>query len=399
MPRSRSFSEYSQARLQRGMSMVEMMVAVVISLIGTVVIFQVFQVNEGVRRETTSGADTQTSGLVALTTIERDLRTAGFGFNDNNLIGCSMRMYDLKRTPTDVSPFPFVPVKIISNSGTTPDVLQVAFGGVSLSPARVDVKAAITPAVAGDPFMPNQTYGFVEGDVVVTWQAKQPCTLIEITKIQNGLLEHNPGIYTNHSGISKEARFNKPGGSGLSFGVSPNGGELSNLGQTPVINQYTVRNSDPDLTKNNQFIVNNLFSEIATDIPIAEQIVHFKAEYGMDDGSPDGSVSPRDVGADDGIVDRFTTDVPVTWAQVIAVRLAVVTRSMEPERPDPNTGDCAVTPDWGSTNYPIVWARGPDKPNGKPIDVRTVTNWRCYRYRVFETQVPLRNLLWKGDGA
>jgi prepilin-type N-terminal cleavage/methylation domain-containing protein len=51
---------------QRGMSLVELLVATVISLLGVLIIFQVFAVNEDVRRATTSGSDEQTSGLMAL---------------------------------------------------------------------------------------------------------------------------------------------------------------------------------------------------------------------------------------------------------------------------------------------------------------------------------------------
>ncbi len=79
---------------QRGMSLVELLVATVISLLGVLIIFQVFAVNEDVRRTTTSGSDEQTSGLMALMSLERDLRHAGFGINDFALVGCKMSMYD-----------------------------------------------------------------------------------------------------------------------------------------------------------------------------------------------------------------------------------------------------------------------------------------------------------------
>ena len=57
-----------RARLA-GMSMVELMVAMVIGLLGVIVIFQVFALNEGVRRSTTAGSDEQTSGILGLTLI------------------------------------------------------------------------------------------------------------------------------------------------------------------------------------------------------------------------------------------------------------------------------------------------------------------------------------------
>lgn len=383
---------------QRGMSIVELMVALVISLVGTVIIFQVFALNESIRRETTNGADTQTSGLVALTTIERDLRMAGFGFNDDALIGCTVSMYDTERTPEDVTPFPLVPVKITSNTGTTPDVLEVTYGTPSSAPARVAITLPVDPATSSGPITPDRVYGFDHGDVVLLWQASQPCTTMEVTGVTASQIEHINGSYFNPStGTTEEARFNKPGGHGNAYGGTANGTQLSNLGKTPVMNLYTVRNDAADPAENYQLTVNNKLAEVPSDTPVAEQIINFRAEYGMDDGVTNDTVAPRDVVADDGIVDRYTGTTPAKWNQVIAVRLAVVTRSLQPERADPDTGECNVTPDWGDPTYPIVWARGPDKPEGHAIDVRTEANWRCYRYRVFESIVPLRNMLWKKE--
>ena len=70
-------------RRVRGLSIVELMVAMVLSLVGTIVIFQVYAVNEDVRRTTIAGSDEQTSGMVALMLLERELRHAGYGLNDS----------------------------------------------------------------------------------------------------------------------------------------------------------------------------------------------------------------------------------------------------------------------------------------------------------------------------
>src|SRR2546422_437658 len=74
----------------RGFSMVELMVAMVISLIGVIIIFQVFEASEGVRRTTTSGGDAQQNGAVALYLMERDLRNSGMGINDTIYAGCNV---------------------------------------------------------------------------------------------------------------------------------------------------------------------------------------------------------------------------------------------------------------------------------------------------------------------
>ncbi len=63
---------------QAGFSLVEILVGLVIGLLATLVILQVFSVFEGQKRTTTGVADAQTNGSIALYTLARDLQRAGF---------------------------------------------------------------------------------------------------------------------------------------------------------------------------------------------------------------------------------------------------------------------------------------------------------------------------------
>ena len=58
-------------------------------------------------------------------------------------------------------------------------------------------------------------------------------------------------------------------------------------------------------------------------------------------------------------------------------------RSPLREKADPATGSCSI-----SNAAPVTW------PGGPAIDLSNDPDWRCYRYRSFETMVPLRNVLW-----
>src|SRR5207244_12822373 len=90
---------------ERGFSMVELLVAMLIGLIGMIIIFQVFQVSEGIKRSTTSGGDAQQNGVIALYTIERDFKNAGMGFNDTTFVGFNIVGYDKQRaTPNFPAP-------------------------------------------------------------------------------------------------------------------------------------------------------------------------------------------------------------------------------------------------------------------------------------------------------
>jgi type IV pilus assembly protein PilW len=68
------------------------------------------------------------------------------------------------------------------------------------------------------------------------------------------------------------------------------------------------------------------------------------------------------------------------WARVMAVRVAVVARSQQFEK----TEVTPVQPTW--------------RPNGvDPVTLKVDGNadWKHYRYKVYETVVPLRNMLWQ----
>ena len=418
--------------LQAGMSLVELMVAMVISLIGVIVIFQVYAVNEGVRRSTTQGSDTQTSGLQALLRLERDLRMAGFGINDFDLLGCTVTMYDKQAAPTAVPNFSLAPVQIISNAGAVPDVINIIYGDTSQTSASVQLGTDM--ATPTDTATLTYRFGFNKGDRFVIGQPggvspptiPPPCTLAEVNGVPGTIdLQHDQAGYVNSvTGQSVQPRFNNPGGFPLAYKYLL--GKVVNLGQAPVREQITVRVGDPDPSKNNKLYVQNFWAD-ATDpasqpLAVAEQIVALKAEYGMDDKTNNGTIQRTVYKEDDNIVDNYVDSnsatapnnlplvlvagLPITqrqqgWQRVRSVRLAIVSRSLTPEKPIQGT-TCDATPDFtDDANYQVRWARDPNTPSGKKIDVRTNTtnnlidNWRCYKYQVRETVVPLRNVFWR----
>ena len=75
---------------RQGFTLVELMVGVLIGLIGTIVIFQVFAVSESQKRTTAGSSDAQQNGVFGLFQIERDARMAGYGMNHMALLGCKI---------------------------------------------------------------------------------------------------------------------------------------------------------------------------------------------------------------------------------------------------------------------------------------------------------------------
>ena len=109
------------------------------------------------------------------------------------------------------------------------------------------------------------------------------------------------------------------------------------------------------------------------DTIISEGIVLLKAEIGDDANG-------------DGVVDMWTQGAP---ANPLAVRIAVVARSVQPEKPSVVGGPCdtttpATAPTW------IDSATVPLDLSGK-VGLDPADDWKCYRYKKFESAVPLRN--------
>ncbi len=363
----------------RGFSLVEVMVAMVIALLGTIIIFQVFAVSEDIKRTSTSGGDAQQFGALALYTLERDLRMAGYGINNPALLGCTTRAYDETATPPDLPNFTLVPVQItVGADDATPDTITLMYGDSELisSPVQLSQNMPSPSAV----FRVNNRFGFVPGNLVIAAEPGQDCTLAQVTGVpgtpgQTDTVIHNSGNYTDPYGNTVPARWNKPAGLGVSYTTN---GFLYNLGSGPVRNTYSI--------VNNQLVLTQTFGTTVV-LPIADNVLLLKAQYGKDDGVDNGTVDNAAYAPDDGNVDNYTTTMPVTptaadWAQVITVRLALVARSAQPERPNTAGGACDAT-----TAVP-AWSGGTFDVTGDP-------DWQCYRYRVFETTVPLRNIIWQ----
>ena len=104
--------------------------------------------------------------------------------------------------------------------------------------------------------------------------------------------------------------------------------------------------------------------------------MQLKAVYGKD---TDG----------DGVVDAWNSTLPASgaeWMQVRAIRIALLARSAKLEK-------TAVTSDCIAPNNPVnsaFWSVGCFAMTN-PADG---TDWHNYRYRTYETVVPLRNMIW-----
>jgi type IV pilus assembly protein PilW len=272
-----------------------------------------------------------------------------------------------------------------------------------------------------DPLLITNPFAYSTGDLLILVEpaSGKNCSVMEVNKISSNQITHDLSTYLA-AGSARIPRFNPNGGLGVVYqGVgTANVARAFNLGNLyyvapgrtapvnlPVYNVYAIANGT--LTATSQFQIANGQPAVTA---VADNVVHMRALYGLDDGINDGVTVTYNVGAavkGDGIVDRyvdaatFNALAPVPWANLIAVRIAVVSRSALPEKPSSGqlSDPCDATvsePQW--TGSP--WAAAPLSYKTR-LDVSAIVaapdNWKCYRYRVFETTIPLRNWIWKAS--
>ncbi|HUL91485.1 MAG TPA: PilW family protein [Burkholderiales bacterium] len=419
----------------RGFSLVELMVAMLIGLIGMIIIFQVFEVSEGIKRTTTSGGDAQQNGAIGLYLMGHDLRNAGMGFNDVGLAGCRILAYDSSRATPNFT-LMLVPTLICAPGSTAPGGSCPGTGTAGTSPDQLTVFYGSQPRISnsnllggsytsGDPTVQlNNTYAYSPGDLMVMMQppvGTSNCSLMEATKVASLTVDIRPAgtLYLLNSNVQVLSRMNRGGGLGVAYGgAGSNVARVFNIGNLydpangsamPVYNTYAI-DANKALTVSSAFVIDNV-TRVPQVNAVADNIVHMRAQYGLDDGIKNGTV-PFNTGAGvagDGLVDRFlSADVfnalpTPPWQSLIAVRIAIVARSALAEKPHGGNGtDCDATTDG---------TEGPSVPDQRPvwagglIDVSATGDpnpssplfWKCYRYQVFETTVPLRNWIWKSS--
>lgn len=372
------------ARRQSGMSLVELMVGVVIGLIGIVIITHIYLVNEQYKRATTGSGEAQVNGAIALYTVERDMRMSGFGLNHSAAFGCDCDwvttpgcsairyFYDNKYSvPPNTSltnsrgALTMFPV-VITDTPDQPDTISVFYGNDSERVLATSLTETMTSP--GGDLKVDGTAGYEIGNLLVLVNAStaQPyaCSITQVTAINvsSSKLEHTANIW-NPSG-------------GVSLPTYPQGSLIFNLG-TPTWRTYGIANGRLQATDQMDVLVGGVSQDIVDDI------VDMQAVYGKDT-------------TNDGIPDVWNKVKPTSsslWTQVIAVKLAVLARSKEWVKPSTPGGACEATT---TANKP-TW-RNPDGTTGTfpTIEVAGVLP-SCYKYRVFETTVPLRNMIWRPE--
>ncbi|MTV38478.1 PilW family protein [Duganella radicis] len=392
-------------RRQGGFSLVELMVSVVIGLLALLFATRLVISGEANKDAAVGGSDSMQNGMLAMFSLSGDAATAGWGLNDRTVAGCNttfsdQRGYQLlgaKQDGVDITPLAGV---VIQSNGAAPDVISFNSGSSNAGVGSIKM----TADYGGESFVVGAQigpYGYNPGDVlVVSAQASdRPCTIMQM------------------------AGFNPAAGRGAEMLLA--GGSQYRYNPAPAMAQAYAKNvtfmynlGQPDLLHFHTWSVRNgILLLRATDLAgaegagssVADNIVSIKAQYGFDNRAL-ANYDPNPAGNGTQMVATSTGMQTTVWSgtmidadndgvnggpgdyqRIAAVRIAVVARSKTVEKPRPGAA-CSAT-----TAQPTVFANAvPRGVAAVPVTVNVAvagdaTDWKCYRYRVFETIVPILN--------
>lgn len=357
-----------------GFTLVELMVGVAIGLLATLVITRVLALSEGQRRSSTSGSDAQINGGLGIYAIQRQLKMAGYGLStEGRALGCTLQAkFKGGAAPAGMPPT-LAPVLITAGAASAPDSLRI----LSSSKTGYSVPAAIVGAY--DPDVPARANRFMVSSAVsveqndlmaLVYGVDQPCQIFQVTAAPSVVGQ----IDREDAGDWNAAKWPETA--------------LSATANAFVVNLGALSDQTFSVTADNKLrqTTRQLLTGGSSNQDLQSNIVAMRAYYGKD---TDG----------DDTIDTFDKTTPTNnagWLQVRAVRVALLARSAQFDKAEVTT----TKPLWNVGTFATVAgavACGDSKCVELPADASS--DWKHYRYKVFDVLVPLRNQLWRADFA
>jgi type IV pilus assembly protein PilW len=381
---------------QRGMTLIELMVALVIGLGVTLAVTTLLIAGENHKRTTTSTNDAEQTGAYVFHSIDGVLRGAGSGFAesayptpDAGVLGCKLNAGSILPAAA-AFPAPFgsflgaayanlrvAPLLIGWNQ--SPDGLSDVLAVMGGSGAAGGVSRQVTVAGNATTVTLDNAVGFVASDLfLVSQNGTADCLLEEVASVSTPTLtlDTTQPYYTAGTTTT------------LSTLAASTASYVTPLGNAAVNNlQFELIGVDANHTLYSYDLLQNGTAGAAQ--AIADGVYQMHAIYGIDtngDGILDTWAGPGDAGYDINTV----MITPATMRKIIAVRVALVLRG---QYYDKNL----VSPATLTLFNGMTTSAGTALPAlAQTVNVSTID--QHYRYRVFEFTVPLRNMILLAGG-
>ena len=362
---------------QNGFSLIELMIGMVIGLIAALVITNVLSNYEKQKRSTTGNSDAQTNGAIALYNIQRDIESAGWGLptfgEELSPFLCPLSNLSASNTEINhdgIAGTPNIglsPVVISDGTGTNgSDVISIRYGNTMKSGGIV-----LVTAPGANVLTVENNLGCRVGDAAIVMRyaapAPQICQMTRVTALSAAAV--TPVTITLDATTAPAAVQNKDEVACLGiwnefqYAIGGAGATLNQLTRTGALSAGGVPVATPA-------------------VAIVPDIVSLQAQYGVTNDLISNQVASW-VDASGGVWGPTIT--LGNRNRIKAIRLAVVARSGLRE-PFAVSQTCTG----GAANLArvCIWNNTSDVNLAGPAD------WANYRYRVYETIVPLRNVIW-----
>lgn len=355
----------SSAGLKRasGFTLVEIMVGMVVALLALLVIMQVFGSFEGQKRMTTGTADAQTNGALALQSVLRETQLAGFGISAFDRRVGPLECTTAQNASLALGVFSMAPVEVTDGGAAGSDTLTIRYG----SSMSGGVATRIT-SVSGNQLSVDSNLGCRVGDTAVVSNGGDTCFVVSVDSLDAGA----------PPAVPPKINLENP----VTPGVS--------LASLPTVNAFV---SCMGQYREVTFAVNGDRLE-RDDEEVASGIVNMQVQYGITATPADTQIAQWvDSNADwANLSDQGATDID-RRKRIKAVRVAIVARN--PMRDAEVVSQaCAQPADLADPAIGVcAWKNEPGSP-APVIDLSGTADWDRYRYRVFETIIPLRNVVW-----
>jgi type IV pilus assembly protein PilW len=387
---------------QKGITLVELLVAMTIGLGITLAVSSVLIASENHKRTTTSTNDAQQTGSYSFYALDKAVRGAGSGIAasafppDVGVFGCHLNAGGVfpRATPFPApfagflggatNPLNVAPVLIgqaQSQDGVS-DVIMVMGGSGSAG----GVSRQITGGGSATTATLDNAVGFANNDLVLVSQSGVPDCLIEQV---TPLTPLSPTL--NFAGVYSTATASSTTMAALAANTSSYVTPLGNAAANNI--QFMLFGVDNNRTLYSYDLLQNLkvWGGVGADSAqaIADGVVQMNALYGVDingDGIQDVWAGPGDPGWDINTV--MTT--PALMRQIVSVRIALVVRGQYYDL----NGGTAAHPNPVSPPQLTIFAglvNGGGGSLAQQINLNATE--QQFRYRVFEFTVPLRNML------
>jgi type IV pilus assembly protein PilW len=396
---------------QRGFGLIETMIGLVIALLTTLAIFQTFAINEAQRRTTGSGSEALQAGTLAMSQLQKTIRNAGYNLTTptDPTLTPPARMVVEPSGAVIINPTAaateflmgcvtqngtrITPAMVTSGAGPlTSDSILLMQGSSSVAPIPAQL---ITPVALGATSMTlSTTYGYTLNDWVVVYEQDipsnpgtarpVPCTFARVTALPSAPTIA-PAMVTLSSGAAA---------------AYTNTARVVNLGRNPSFQSLTHN----PLTS--QIVLANLVN--GTNMVIADNVIAMKVQVGIDVSNddvidewinppalPGAWLNPNAVPTLPSIAALPVPVGPRSLNQIKALRVGVLIRSPQFERPSPSTGLCDASAAGPFSVLPPTAGNAAQRVPAMPDSGSyTLTgNARCYRYNTLSSVIPLRNII------